>query len=508
MIGLKMAWGNLFLHKSKSLLLGTIMLLGIAVLFIGNSLIDTAIGGLQRMFVEGFTGDLMVTGPTSFPVTIFGETAGGEEVIPHIAQYARYESMLAADDRAAGTLPLLSGQVAMGLGERRIGQGAAFGVDIETYRSFFSGNLELVRGAWPENDGSPWILLSETSAAMLSSASVDSGGDAITAGSRILLSALGETAGTVLREVEVKGILRFAQSNQELAKISLIDADTMRDLCGFASLRDGAVALTKGQAEFVAGFDPEALFREGDIFDAGNALSSKSAPDVSKVLDDAATADGAGSAADAAAGADVAVSPADSPDGAWQFILVKLAPDASASALEKDLAEFAATLDEGDHVQDWVAGAGSVARTAVTIRLVFDLMVSIVAVIVIMITMSVLVVSVSERIPELGTLRALGARRRFIRKLILLETSLLALLSGVLGLLAGFVVLKGLARSGIAAPNLFFEALFAGSRLVPEISFGAAFRAFIWIFGMSILSALYPAALALRIAPVVAMKGD
>jgi putative ABC transport system permease protein len=491
MIALRMAWGNLFLHKSKSLLLGTIMLLGIAVLFIGNSLIDTAIGGLRKMFVEGFTGELMVTGPTSFPVTIFGDTAGGEEVIPHISKYAEYESLLADDSRVAGILPLLSGQVAMGLGERRIGQGAAFGVDIETYRTFFSGNLELVQGAWPESDGSPWILLSETSAAMLSSSSVNSVGNAIVPGSRILLSALGETAGTVLREVEVKGILRFSQSNQDLAKISLVDADTMRDLSGFASLRDGAVALTQGQAEFVAGFDPEDLFSEGSIFDAEGAVFSEGAPDISIALNDAAAAD-----------------KAESPDGAWQFILVKLAPGASASAMEKDLTGFAATLDEGDHVQDWVAGAGSVARTAVTIRLVFDLMVSIVAVIVIMITMSVLVVSVSERIPELGTLRALGARRRFIRKLILLETSLLALLSGALGLISGFLVLKGLARSGIAAPTLFFEALFAGPRLVPEISFGAAFRAFIWIFGMSILSALYPAAIALRIAPVVAMKGD
>lgn len=489
MIALRMAWGNLFLHKSKSLLLGTIMLLGIAVLFIGNSLIDTAIGGLRKMFVEGFTGDLMVTGPTGFPVTIFAETAGGEEVVPHIAQYARYESMLSSDSRVAGTLPLLSGQVAMGLGERRIGQGAAFGVDIEHYRTFFSGNIELVEGTWPEGDGNPWILLSETSAAMLSMASRDSGGGAVVPGTKILLSALGETAGTVLREVEVKGILRFGQSNQDLAEISLVDADTMRDLLGFASLRDGAVALTKGQSEFVAGFDPEALFNEGIIFDAGSAFLSEAAPEAPAVLDGA-------------------VVPAAGSGGAWQFLLVKLASGASASAVEKDLDRLASTLDEGDHVQDWIAGAGSVARTAVTIRLVFDLMVSIVAVIVILITMSVLVVSVSERIPELGTLRALGARKRFLRKLILLETSLLALISGALGLMAGFLVLRLLARSGLAAPNLFFEALFAGPRLVPEISFGAASRAFIWIFGMSIFSALYPAALALRIAPVVAMKGD
>lgn len=490
MILARMAYGNIFLHKAKSVLLGTIMCAGIAILFVGNSLIDTAIGGLRRMFVEGYTGDVMVTGPTSFPTTIFGETAGGEEVIPHIAKFSSYVERFASDENVAAALPMLSGQVAMGLGEQVIGRGSAFGVDIADYRSFFSGNLTLAEGSWPAEDGQSWIIISEVSAAMLSRAA----GKTIGPGEKIILSALGDTAGTVIREVKVAGIVKFNQSSQELARISLVDADTMRDLLGFASLRDGAVALTPEQQAFVSDFDPDSLFGEG----AATGLFAEDAETAAAV-----PAPPAPPEAVAAAAATTA-----SPDPAWQFILIKLAPKANARRFIADLQAFAKGMEQDDHVQDWIAGAGSVARTAVTIRFVFYLMVTIVAVVVIMITMNVLVVSISERVPEIGTLRALGARKRFIRRMILLETSFLAVIAGLAGLVLGLAILLILRKSGIKAPNLFFEAIFAGRKLVPVISPMAGFNAFLWIFATSILSSLYPIALALRIKPVVAMQGE
>lgn len=480
MIAARMAWGNLFLHKAKSLLLGTIMCLGIAVLFVGNSLIDTAVGGLRKMFVEGYTGDAMITGPTSFPTTIFGETAGDEEVLPHIANFPEYISRLNEDARVSGMLPMLSGAVAMGLGEQVIGQGSAFGVDIASYRDFFSDNISLVSGDWPVEDNGAWIVLSEVSAQMLSRVA----GQEIGPGDRIILSALNDTAGTVIREVKVSSVVRFNQTNQNLARISLVDADTMRDLLGFASLRDGPLALTADQKEFVDEFDPDSLFESGDLFLAAGASTT------------------------IAQSVGVEASSTLEPEPAWQFLLVKLRKGESAPRFITDLTKIAADIDEGDHAQDWVEGAGSVARTAQTVKLVFDLMVSIVAVIVIMITMNVLVVSISERVPEIGTLRALGAKRRFIRRMILLETTFLAVIAGLVGLLLGYVILVILRKSGIAAPNLYFEAIFAGKKLVPSISAGSALRAFLWIFGMSIFSSLYPIALALRIKPVLAMQGE
>lgn len=493
MIVARMAYGNLFLHKAKSLLLGTIMCIGIMVLFVGNSLIDTAVGGLKKMFVEGYTGDVMITGPTNFSTTIFGETAGGEDVIPHIAKFSKYNEYLAADKRVMGTLPMLSGQIAIGLGEQVIGRGSAFGVNIKDYRSFFSGNVTLVDGAWPEDSGSAWIIVSESSAAMLSQAA----GKKIEPGEKIVLNATNESAGTVIREVTVAGIIKFNQSNQQLARISLVDADTMRDLLGFASLRDGPVSLTSEQQKFATDFNPDSLFGTTE-----EGVGQASA--VSTTVGSTATTVVAAGSSVASQSAAVSVSP----QATWQFLLIKLNRDVNADKFMADLQKFASGMDQNDHVQDWVAGAGSVARTALTIRLVFSLMVSIVAVIVIMITMNVLVVSISERVPEIGTLRALGARKRFIRNMILLETSFLAVFAGILGLLLGYIVLVALKKSGIPAPNLFFEALFAGKKLVPSISASGAIKAFVWIFCMSILSSLYPIALALRIRPVVAMQGE
>ena len=92
--------------------------------------------------------------------------------------------------------------------------------------------------------------------------------------------------------------------------------------------------------------------------------------------------------------------------------------------------------------------------------------------------------------------------------MILLETTFLAVIAGAFGLLLGYAILLLMKKSGIAAPNLFFEAIFAGKNLVPVISLSGAIKAFLWIFGMSILSSLYPIALALRIKPVVAMQGE
>lgn len=487
MIAARMAFGNLFLHRAKSGLLGGIIALGIAVLFVGNSLIDTTVEGLRKMFVEGYTGNLMVTGPTRFPVTVLGETAGDEEVIPHIADFQTYAEALETDTefagRVAGYLPLLSGDVALGIGETVIGEGPAFGVNIADYRKFFSGNLTLLEGDWPEPGDSGWIVLSKDKADMLSAEA----GSPVVPGSKIILSALGDVAGTVIREVTVRSVIRFNQSNGDLAQISLVDADTLRDLLGFASLRDGPLVLTESQKDFVEAFDPDSLFGE-DVF---GAVSDNVAESHNVIVSHNDTGT-------------VVVDP----EPAWQFILVKTVSDKDAGAVMAALEKRALTLDRGDRVQDWVEGAGSVARTARTVRLVFDLMVSVVAIIVIMITMNVLVVSIGERIPEIGTLRALGARKKFVRKLIFLETAFLAGISGAIGLAVGLAILLILGKSGIQAPNLFFEALFAGRTLVPRIGLGAAIRAFLWIFGMSVLSSIYPTALALKVKPVVAMQGD
>jgi len=499
MIAARLAWGNLGLHRRKSLLIGTIMGMGILILFLGNSLIDTALSGLQRMFVQGYTGDLMITGPTEFPTTVLGETAGSEEVLPHIAQINKYEDFLASRSDVASTLPLLSGQVSFGIGETELGAGYCFGVNVEDYRNFFPDNVTLVNGDWPTTDEGPWVLLSEPTLELLNT----SASSPVEPGTKIIMSALANSAGTIIREVTVKGVIKFNQSNQQLAGITLVDADTMRDLLGFASLRDGAPILSAQEAAFVAGFDPESLFT--DLFAGSDGTTANG---LAQEAQDAEQGDSAQSSGQGMSSFSAQTSFVADVVPAWQFLLVRVKPGADASRLISDLSAFSENIGDGDRVQDWIAGAGRVARTAVTIRLAFNLLVAVVAVVVVMIMMNVLVISVNERLYEIGTLRAIGAKRRVVRNMILYETTFLALIAGAAGLLVGLVLLLVLGKIGIRAPNLFFEALFGGQVLKPMVSGRAAISAFLWILAMGLGASWYPTIVALRIEPVVAMRGD
>ena len=481
MISARLAWRNLGLHRKKSLIIGLIMGLGILILFVGNSLIDTTISGLRRMFVEGYTGDLMVTGPTEFSTTVLGETAGSEEVLPHIAQIKKYEDFLKSRQDVASILPILSGQVSFGIGEEELGSGYCFGVNISDYRAFFPDNVSLISGEWPEESDEPWVLLSEPTYALLQQSS----NTEVKPGTKIIMTALANSAGTVIREVSVKGIIKFNQSNEQLAGITLVDADTMRDLLGFASLRDGAPQLSEHEAAFLTDFDPDSLF--DDLF-ASQTIMTESEEQLELALEPSqVTAE---------------IVPA------WQFLLVRAKKGANTSKLLDELQVFSEQLGDGDRVQDWVAGAGKVARTAVTIRLVFDLLVAIIAVVVVMIMMNVLVISVNERLHEIGTLRAIGAKRHVVRSMILYETTFMALIAGAAGLILGFILLLIMGKVGIRAPNLFFEALFGGEILKPVISIGAAIRAFLWILAMALAASWYPTRVAVRIEPVVAMRGE
>lgn len=487
MIAARLAWGNLGLHRRKSLLIGMIMGMGILILFLGNSLIDTALSGLQRMFVQGYTGDLMVTGPTEFPTTVLGETAGSEEVLPHIAAINKYQDFLSKRKDVTSTLPLLSGKVSFGIGETELGSGYCFGVNADNYRSFFPDNVTLVSGDWPADSDGPWVLLSEPTLAMLNKGA----STPVKAGTKIIMTALANSAGTVIREVTVKGVIKFNQSNQQLAGITLVDADTMRDLLGFASLRDGAPNLTGQEAAFVSSFDPNSLFN--------NLFASSSAGSPSQGTANQPTAPAAATSQGNVAAELIP---------AWQFLLVRAKPGANTKKILSDLSAFSKQIGDGDRVQDWVAGAGTVARTAVTIRLAFDLLVAVVAVVVVMIMMNVLIISVNERLYEIGTLRAIGAKRRVVRSMILYETTFLAIIAGAAGLVIGLAVLLVLGKIGIRAPNLFFEALFGGQILKPMASGGAAIRAFIWILVMGLGASWYPTIVALRIEPVIAMRGE
>ena len=120
--------------------------------------------------------------------------------------------------------------------------------------------------------------------------------------------------------------------------------------------------------------------------------------------------------------------------------------------------------------------------------------------------MNTLVISLMERISEIGTMRAIGAKKSFVRQLITTETMLITLFFGIIGTFLGFVVVKVLQNIGITAPNYFFVILFGGEKLYPIISLSSLLISLGALISVGIISSIYPVQLANKISPIRAIQ--
>jgi putative ABC transport system permease protein len=107
--------------------------------------------------------------------------------------------------------------------------------------------------------------------------------------------------------------------------------------------------------------------------------------------------------------------------------------------------------------------------------------------------MNIMLVSVTERIREIGLRKALGATPRVIRRQFLVEASVLGLSGGVLGVLLGVVAGLGLAKL-ISQPVVISPLATLGA-LAVAVAIGL-------VFGV------YPASRAARLAPIEALRSE
>ncbi len=107
--------------------------------------------------------------------------------------------------------------------------------------------------------------------------------------------------------------------------------------------------------------------------------------------------------------------------------------------------------------------------------------------------MNIMLVSVSERIREIGLRKAIGGRPRAIRRQFLVEASILGAAGGVLGVLAGML-------GGFVLPRL------TDARV--ELSPAVAATAIVIAMAIGLVFGVYPAGRAARLAPIDALRND
>jgi ABC-type antimicrobial peptide transport system permease subunit len=139
---------------------------------------------------------------------------------------------------------------------------------------------------------------------------------------------------------------------------------------------------------------------------------------------------------------------------------------------------------------------------------VLYVMVIIIFMVALVIINNALVMATLQRVQEIGTLRAVGAQRRFILAMLVIEAMVVGAIFGALGAGAGAGLITMISTSGIPAASDVVSFFFSGPRLYPSLGTTSLAVALVIVLVVSALSSLYPAWLAMRVTPRQAMQTE
>ena len=136
MIILKLAARNLARQLRKTLLLGALIAVGMASLFVANAVFESTNTGLKSSFVRSLTGDAAVSARTELAFSLFGSEVpivSEYESIPAIPDYQGLVAAIQGLDDVAAWTPIVAGVAQMRIGRRYAVNVPIFGIDPATY---------------------------------------------------------------------------------------------------------------------------------------------------------------------------------------------------------------------------------------------------------------------------------------------------------------------------------------------------------------------------------------
>lgn len=478
----RIAARNLFRHPTKTLLIGVLIAVGVASLFCADAVFESTARGLEASYIGSVTGDIAVGAAGEEVFGLFGSEVpivSEYESIPAVAEYASILETLHAQDAVAHTSPVVSSLAQVAIGSFTL-KAPVFGVDPNTYFSVCS-EIRITSGD---------IAAISSGGVFLNAALADQASKALgrplSIGEPVVFTMTTGSSFRV-RKGTFAGIFRYPAPTDIMDRIVLADPVIVRSLCDYTL----GYAKSKKAEESTAQDDIslDELFSDSvdiaQVSYAGTAVS-----DMEAALSDTAKRD--------------ALVMTDS--AAWSFILARTKSGADVAATRRSIQNALRKNRAEARVMDWMTAAGSGALMLFAVRGAFNVGIGVLILGAVLVITNALVISVLERTNEIGSMRAIGASRGFIRSLFIMETMTLTFVSALAGIIVGVVVCAFLWRKGIPLTNPLLATLFGGSVVRPVVGLGAIVSHLLGALIIGAFAWVYPVALALRIQPVSAMN--
>ena len=505
---IKLALRNLKEHKSKTVIIACFLIFGVAIVILGNSFLESVNRGLEKDFRANYTGDIAIgKNPDKGTINdIFGvnSTSVTTEVplLPAIPDLDKVMEIVNETDGIKSHTKLISAQILVAYGVEMdlsaLTDRDDLGFDDLPISMLFAGennsywntfpSVNFVEGTYPAPDTNEIMIDTRVKKAYESLYSRE-----LHVGDTVLCA--GATSDTVIREAKVVGIFNPPNENSAMFQIVYCNPAFARSFANltyassFTQELPDSVDLslnTLDEDDLFASFDDDLFAMEDD----SSAFLGSSVDDFDSILGDTTLRDELNK----------------TDDGAWNYILMKVNNPLQTNAIIAQLnAKFA---EEGLDVyaMDWKAAAYSYSQSVAGISLVFNILIIILAIVVFIIIMNTMIVSVIERTSEIGTMRAIGAEKKFVRRLFMSETLILTSLSSVGGIILAGIIMAIFNSLNITITNSIAKMILGGGLLRFSPTPAIIITTIVIAIGGSLISNLSPVKSALKITPLKALN--
>ena len=494
MLIFRIAMRNLSRRGRKTMVVAVLIAVGVGFFFTGNAILESSVGGIRSAFSGNFTADLSLSARSDQSFSIFGPDVpiiGDYESEPTIVNAADVGARAARVPGVESTTYVLSSPLILDAGGPH-SSGLGLGVIADEYFKFFRAP-QFVAGSPPIGGSSAWAVITDEWAREIAA----SRGRPLSIGEKLQVSLFRDQTFTI-REVTLVGIIHYEPGNEALSHVLIADGRVIRALCGFSQTDERTAEQTETGLPGSGAEDIDSLFSGGDSAHprADSASKPISIGELKDLLNEAHRA------------GNESREPALGHDGAWHFVLLRTAPGTNKTAVAAELRRDMAAAGMAVQVRDWRGTAGGAATYVFLLQIVLYIGMVLLGGIAVILTVNSVVMSVFERTPEIGTMRAVGAQKGFVQGLLLIETCTLTLTSGIVGILLGAVMVAAVRRVPLHFHNQILVLLFGGTRLHPSISLENLLISVLSSVVIGLLAWVYPVRVALRIQPVRAIHAS
>jgi ABC-type lipoprotein release transport system permease subunit len=509
----KIAWRNILRHRGKSFVIGSILFLGALLMTVGNGVISGMDRGLRKNIVEGFTGDAVLLSGKQESDNVFLDMMG--KAVEPVTDYKAIDSALRDIASVKKWLPI-GKNCAIALNEEGNMLDVVFvlGVNIGQYREFFDSNLKVVEGSFPEDNSRPFVIMptgwrkmcgeyysillvpegAEPDTSTLGGEIMEMFSDIRRKHDIVYMGMNADNATTDVR-VPVRAVVKYRSLNTIWGIFPILDIESYRECLGYFSAYETSAPVKKESLDLLAAPD-ESL---DDMFAEGGVITGqKKGERMPQML----------AAGSLSVERDTVRRGVDLDAGAFNMVLLRFREGVDLSKAVAGLNDEMQRRGLGVRAITWKKATGMIGSMAVLIKgalFVFVMFLFFVAVIIIVNTLSMAAI---ERTSEIGMMRAVGARKGFVRLMFLGETAVLSAVFGGAGIIFGIVVVNVISAFNITTDQDMLQLLYGGDTFRPLLSFVDVALAVVQLVIVTLLAVIYPVRVAGGITPLDAVSRE